>query len=349
LAFASILEDGIAIRMTGQDTLRGTFSQRHDAFYDTDTNQDCIPLQSIPQAKASFEIYNTPVSEAGPVGFEIGYNIQAPDRLVLWEAQYGDFDNNIQAVIDEFLFSGRAKWGLTPSLVLLLPHGNEGMGPDHSSARIERFLNLAAEGNMRVAIPTTAAQYFHLLRRQALLLKTDPLPLVILTPKGFLRHPLAASKPGQLARGNWQPLLEESKEKVKSVKNLILCSGRIYFDLAGDELWSASKDTAIVRMEQFYPFPVQALEKLLKEYAAIEKMVWLQEEPLNMGAWGFIHPRLRQLLAPHIPLYYVGRPESSSPAEGSSTLYRINQQALIHQALKVEEQANNQSVIIERI
>ncbi len=349
LAFATILEDGIAIRMTGQDTPRGTFSQRHAVLYDKDTNRGYTPLQSMPQAKASFEIHNTPVSEAGPVGFEVGYNIQAPDRLVLWEAQYGDFDNNIQTVIDEFLLSGRAKWGLTPSLVLLLPHGNEGMGPDHSSARIERFLNLAAEGNMRVAIPTITAQYFHLLRRQALLLKTDPLPLVIFTPKGFLRHPLAISTPNQLVEGSWQPLLEElsSKGKDEPVKNLILCSGRIYFDLVSDELWSASKDTAIVRVEQLYPFPAPAFEKLLNEYPNVEKIVWLQEEPLNMGAWDFIRPRLRQLLG-NLPLYYVGRPESSSPAEGSSTLYRINQQALIHQALKIEEQTHSHSVIIER-
>jgi 2-oxoglutarate dehydrogenase E1 component len=349
LAFASLLEDGIAIRMTGQDTPRGTFSQRHAVFYDSETDRSYAPLQSMPQAKASFEIYNTPVSEAGPVGFEVGYNIQAPDRLVLWEAQYGDFDNNAQTVMDEFLFSGRAKWGLTPSLVLLLPHGNEGMGPDHSSARIERFLNLAAEGNMRVAVPTTAAQYFHLLRRQALLLKTDPLPLVIFTPKGFLRHPLAASTPSQLTNGSWQPLIEEaSNGKNKAIKNLILCSGRIYFDLVSDELWSASKNTAIIKVEQLYPFPSQAFEKLLNEYSAVERIIWLQEEPMNMGAWDFMRPRLRQLLGDHLPLFYVGRPESSSPAEGSYTLYRINQQALIHQALKMEEQTRNPSVIIER-
>lgn len=350
LAFASILEEGIAIRMTGQDTPRGTFSQRHAAFYDNDTNRGYIPLQSFPQAKAAFEIYNSPVSEVGPVGFEIGYNIQAPDRLVLWEAQYGDFDNNAQAVMDEFLFSGRAKWGHTPSLVLLLPHGNEGMGPDHSSARIERVLNLAAEGNLRVAIPTTAAQYFHLLRRQALLLKTDPLPLVIFTPKGFLRHPLAASMPKQLAKGNWQPLLEEPMQtgKNKAIKNLILCSGRIYFDLVSDDMRTASKDIAIVRVEQLYPFPEKPLGKLLNENTAIKKIIWVQEEPLNMGAWEYMHPRLKQILGDRFPLFYVGRPESSSPAEGSSTLYRINQQALIHQALMVEKQARSHSVILER-
>ncbi len=350
LAFASILEDGIAIRMTGQDSARGTFSQRHAVFHDAETNRNYTPLQSIPQAKAAFEIYNTPVSEAGPVGFEIGYNIQAPERLVLWEAQYGDFANNIQTMVDELLLSGRAKWGLTPSLVLLLPHGNEGMGPDHSSARIERFLNLAAAGNMRVAIPTTAAQYFHLLRRQALLLKTDPLPLVVFTPKGFLRHPLAASSPSQLANGSWQSLLEEpaAKRKDKTIKNLILCSGRIYLDLVGDEQRQNSKNTAIVKVEQLYPFPLQALEELLNQFTALEKVIWLQEEPMNMGAWDFVRPRLKQILGEQLSLYYVGRPESSSPAEGSSTLYRINQKALIQRALKFEEQAHIQSVSIER-
>lgn len=350
LAFASILEEGIAIRMTGQDTPRGTFSQRHAVFHDVDTDRSHTPLQFIPQAQASFEIHNSPVSEAGPVGFEIGYNIQAPDRLTLWEAQYGDFVNNTQTLIDEFLLSSRAKWGLTPSLVLLLPHGNEGMGPDHSSARIERFLGLAAEGNLRAAVPTTAAQYFHLLRRQTLLLKTDPLPLVIFTPKGFLRHPLAASTPNQLAQGSWQPLLEDPQTpgKTKTAKHLILCSGRIYFDLAGDELRSESKHAAIVRVEQLYPFPQQAMEKLLDSYPVVEKVIWAQEEPFNMGAWDYLHPRLKKILGDRLPLYYVGRPESSSPAEGSSTLYRINQQILIRQAFELDKQTQSQSVIVRR-
>ncbi len=350
LAFASILEDGIAVRMTGQDTPRGTFSQRHAVFYDTETNQMYAPLQSIPQAKASFEIHNSPVSEAGPISFEVGYNIQAPDRLVLWEAQYGDFTNNAQAVIDEFLLSGRAKWGLTPSLVLLLPHGNEGMGPDHSSARIERFLGLAAEGNMRAATPTTAAQYYHLLRRQALLLRTDPLPLVIFTPKGFLRHPMAASTPNQLATGSWQSLLEEPQmgKQEQAVSHLILCSGRIYFDLVSSELRAANQQAAIVRIEQLYPFPLDDLEKLLSHYPKIEQVVWVQEEPLNMGAWSYLRPYLRQLLGDQMPLYYVGRPPSSSPAEGSSTLYAANQDALIAQALRITEQTGNRSVVVER-
>jgi 2-oxoglutarate dehydrogenase E1 component len=286
IAFASILQDGIAIRLTGQDTARGTFSQRHAVFYDAQTNKAFIPLQSLPQAEASFEVLNSPLSEMGAIGFEIGYNVQSPERLVIWEAQYGDFVNNAQGVIDEFLVSGRAKWGLTPSLVMLLPHGNEGQGPDHSSARIERFLGLAAETNMRVAYPSTAAQYFHLLRRQALLLKTDPLPLIVLTPKGLLRHPLVASPVGELVEGAWQPLLDDAEaDKPKSVTSLMLCSGRIYMDLVTSQLRKETRHLAIARLEQLYPFPREGLEILLDRYPNLERLIWVQEEPLNMGAW----------------------------------------------------------------
>ena len=351
LTFASILEDGIPIRLTGQDSIRGTFSQRHAAFYDVETNQPHVPLQTIPQARASFEVLNSPLSEAGAIGFEVGYNILAPERLDIWEAQYGDFINNAQSVIDEFLLSGRAKWGLTPSLVLLLPHGNEGQGPDHSSARIERFLGLAAETNVRIAYPSTAAQYFHLLRRQALLLKTDPLPLVVFTPKGLLRHPLVASSSQELTTGSWQRIIDDSNLPggKKDVKNLILCSGRIYVDLVTSDLRKENHDDAIVRVEQLYPFPKQELVDLLTQYPSLERLIWVQEEPLNMGAWNYLRPRLRQLAEDHrLQLHYVGRPESSSPAEGSSTVYRINQQELIEQAFKFDQQTRIKSVVKER-
>jgi 2-oxoglutarate dehydrogenase E1 component len=350
-AFASILEDGIPIRLTGQDSVRGTFSQRHAAFYDAESNRAHIPLQTIPQARASFEVLNSPLSEAGAIGFEVGYNIIAPERLNIWEAQYGDFINNAQGILDEFLLSGRAKWGLTPSLVLLLPHGNEGQGPDHSSARIERFLGLAAETNVRIAYPSTAAQYFHLLRRQALLLKTDPLPLVVFTPKGLLRHPLVASSPQELTRGDWQRVIDDVNlpGKRTEVQNLILCSGRIYMDLMTSSLRGENHDDAIVRVEQLYPFPKQELEDLLTEYPSLERLIWVQEEPLNMGAWNYLRPRLRELSEDHrLQLHYVGRPESSSPAEGSSTLYRINQQELIEQAFKFDQQTRLKSVVKER-
>ncbi len=351
LAFASILQEGISIRLTGEDSARGTFSQRHAVFHDVETDQRCIPLQSFPQGGASFQILNSSLSEAGVLGFEVGYNVQAPDRLVLWEAQYGDFINNAQSVVDELLLSARAKWGLTPSLVLLLPHGNEGMGPDHSSARIERFLGLAAEVNARIAYPSTAAQYFHLLRRQALLLKTDPLPLVIFTPKGLLRHPLVASPAENLAKGGWQAVIDDPDlpGERKDVDNLLLCTGRIYIDLVTSDLRRENPDDAIVRVEQLYPFPDQALEEVVQAYPQLQRVIWVQEEPFNMGAWDYLRPRLRQLLIqPDLPLNYVGRPESSSPAEGSSTLYRINQQALIEQAFEFEKQPHTQSVIKER-
>jgi 2-oxoglutarate dehydrogenase E1 component len=350
LAFASILEEGIAIRLTGEDSIRGTFSQRHASFYDVETNQSYTPLQNIRQAQASFEVINSPVSEAGTVSFEVGYNVQAPERFVLWEAQYGDFVNNAQAVIDEFLLSGRAKWGFTPSLVLLLPHGNEGQGPDHSSGRIERFLNLAVEINVRIVYPSTAAQYFHLLRRQALLLKTDPLPLIVFTPKGLLRHPFVASPVSLLTDGIWQRVMDDSElpGERKDVKNLILCSGRIYVDLVTSKLRKENPDDAIARVEQLYPYPKQDLEELIASYPALERVIWVQEEPLNMGAWNYLRPRLRELVGDKLSLHYVGRPESSSPAEGSSTLYRINQQALIEQAFNFEQQSRIKSVVKER-
>jgi 2-oxoglutarate dehydrogenase E1 component len=350
LAFASILEDGTPVRLTGEDSIRGTFSQRHAAFYDVETNDPLIPLQIFSRARASFEVYNSPLSEAGALGFEVGYNVQAPERLVLWEAQYGDFINNAQVILDEFLLSGRAKWGLTPSLVMLLPHGNEGMGPDHSSARIERFLGLAAETNMRVACPSTAAQYFHLLRRQALLLKTDPLPLVVFAPKGMLRHPLTASLSSQLISGSWQAVLDDDDlpGERTGVKSLLLCSGRIYIDLVTSELRRQNTDDAIARLEQLYPFPEDDLQELVASYPSLEQVIWVQEEPSNMGSWNFLRPRLRQICGSRLMLHYVGRPESSSPAEGSSTIYRRNQQALVEQAFELERQVHSKSVVKER-
>ena len=350
LAFATILEDGIPIRLTGQDTIRGTFSQRHAVFYDARTNKGYTPLQKLPQAKAAFEVVNSPLSEAAAIGFEFGYNVIAPERLVLWEAQYGDFVNNAQSVIDEFLLSGRAKWGLTPSIGLLLPHGNEGQGPDHSSARIERFLGLAAEINVRIAYPSTAAQYFHLLRRQALLLKTDPLPLIVFTPKGLLRHPLTASAPGEFTSGGWQRVIDDQSlpGQKNDVKNLTLCSGRIYFDLVTNDLRKENPDDAIVRVEQLYPFSIKEMEDVLGQYPNLERVIWVQEEPLNMGAWNYVRPYLRQLVEDRFTLHYVGRPESSSPAEGSTTLYRINQQSLIEQAFDFDKQAQTTSVVKEQ-
>jgi 2-oxoglutarate dehydrogenase E1 component len=334
LAMASILEEGYPVRLTGEDAVRGTFSQRHASFFDVENEQVYTPLQNIPQAKAAYEVINSPLSENGVIGFEFGYNYQAPERLVIWEAQYGDFINVAQPMIDEFVISARAKWGLTPSLVLLLPHGNEGQGPDHSSGRLERFLTMADEGAVRIAYPTLAAQYFHLLRRQAALLKTDPLPLVVLTPKGLLRHPLVASRAVDLAEGGWQPVIDDAQKvnAPEQVRRLILCSGRIYIDLVTSEHYRAAEDMAIARIEQLHPFPYEEVKSVVERYPHLEQVIWVQEEPRNMGAWEDIRPRLSEILQDRWPLYYVGRPPSSSPAEGSFTWYQANQQSLIEQA-----------------
>jgi 2-oxoglutarate dehydrogenase E1 component len=333
LAFGSILADGIAIRLTGEDVERGTFSQRHAVLHDTQTGETYVPLQALPQAQASFEIRNSPLSESAAVGFEYGYSIQAPERLVIWEAQYGDFVNGAQVMIDEFVTSARAKWEQTPSLVMLLPHGLEGQGPDHSSARPERFLRLAAETNLRIANCSTSAQYFHLLRRQALLLETDPLPLIVFTPKSLLRHPRVASPPRAFSEGGWQPVIDDARarEHPESVRHLVLCSGKIYVDLVSDEAWAAHPEIAIARLEQLYRFPVEELQDLLAGYSGLQGVTWVQEEPENMGAWPFVEPRLRELIDGHWSLGHVSRPRSSSAAEGSATWHRLNQQALVQQ------------------
>lgn len=336
LALASILAEGIAIRLTGEDVERGTFSQRHAVLHDAQTGAEFVPLQSIPQARAAFEVHNSPLTEAATVGFEYGYNIQAPERLVIWEAQYGDFINTAQAIVDEFVTSGRAKWEQTPSLVFLLPHGYEGAGPDHSTGRLERFLQAAAETNLRVAYPTTAAQYFHLLRRQALLLQEDPLPLVVMTPKSLLRHKLSASTPAQLAEGKWLPVLDDPDAQRQDVRRLLLCSGKVAVDILSSDQRADHPEVAIVRLEQLYPFPARAVQAIFDRYAQAEEVIWLQEEPQNMGAWEFVQWHLHELLRHRLPLLYVGRPRRASPAEGSSAWHNINQQALIAQAFAEE-------------
>lgn len=332
LAFATILEDGFAIRLTGQDVVRGTFSHRHAVYFDQETGAPHCPLQTIPQARAAFEIRNSPLSEAGAVGFEYGYNMERPGRLVIWEAQYGDFANGAQVIIDEFLVSARAKWGQTPSLVLLLPHGFEGAGPDHSSGRVERFLDMAAGINMRVANCTSAAQYFHLLRRQALLLATDPLPLVVMTPKSPLRNPLVASPLGALAKSRWQPVIDDAQADPSKVRRLILCSGKIYIDMMSDQSAPPAPHIAIVRVEQLYPPPKDEFARIFERYAAIDEVVWLQEEPINMGAWPFMAPVLAEIIGGRWPLRYLGRPRFSSPAEGSTTWHAYNQKKLLEKA-----------------
>jgi 2-oxoglutarate dehydrogenase E1 component len=343
LAFASLLAAGIPIRLSGQDAERGTFSHRHAVLHDAKTGARYIPLQTLPSAKASFSIYNSSLSENAALGFEYGYSAHAPGVLVLWEAQFGDFANGAQVIIDQFIVAGRAKWGQTPALVLLLPHGYEGQGPEHSSARLERFLQLAADDNIRVANVTSAAQYFHLLRRQALLLDSDPRPLVIMTPKSLLRHPRAGSSLADLSEGGFQRVIDDptGSGRAEEVTRLVLCSGKVYIDLLGTQPQDKGAsdegmppNVAVARVEELYSFPAEELKALIAGYPALREIVWLQEEPRNMGAWNYIAPRLREIVDPAIPIVYVGRPDSASPAEGSLSLHSVEQARILAEALQ---------------
>ena len=253
--------------------------------------------QALEQARAAFEIHNSPLTENAVLGFELGYSLQEPGRLVIWEAQYGDFINGAQTIIDEFLVSARAKWGQTPSLVLLLPHGYDGQGPDHSSGRPERFLQLAAETNLRLANCTTAAQYFHLLRLQAAVLRVDPLPLIILTPKSLLRHPAAISRIDDFVKGSFREVLYDRPDYAREkVTRVVFCSGKVYYDLLSEREKRKVENVALVRLEQLYPFPREQIRTVVDQYPNLKEVVWAQEEPQNMGAWDFVEPRLREVL-----------------------------------------------------
>jgi 2-oxoglutarate dehydrogenase E1 component len=334
LAFASLLEEGIPIRLSGQDTERGTFSHRHAVLHDAVTGEKYTPLQQLPTAAAAFEIYNSALSEFAALGFEHGYSIAAPDALVLWEAQFGDFVNGAQIVVDQFIVSGRSKWGQTSRLTLLLPHGYEGNGPEHSSARLERFLQLAAQENIRIANCTTAAQFFHLLRRQAL--DATARPLVVMTPKGLLRLRQATSTVEDLALGSFQPVLDDTREDRRAIRRLILCTGKVYYDIAGHDLHGLATTAAIARIELLYPFPVDAVGRLVGSYPELREIVWAQEEPQNMGAWRSIRHRLEEAAA-HASyvdsVQYVGRPWRASPSEGYPTLHQREQDRIVREAL----------------
>jgi 2-oxoglutarate decarboxylase len=335
LAFASLLTEGIPIRLTGQDTERGTFSQRHLVLHDPKTGQEHCPIQHLPGALAPMELHNSPLSEMGCLGFEYGYSQEAPETLVLWEAQFGDFANGAQVIIDQFIVSGLAKWGQTSRLTLLLPHGYEGSGPEHSSARLERFLQLTAEGNIRVANPTTPAQYFHLLRRQARVAKQRP--LVIMTPKSLLRLPQATSHVSELSEDRFQPVLAEPEHDRSQVRRLILCSGKIYYELAGHEMRGDNPYVAIGRVELLYPFPQAEILALVESYPALEEVVWVQEEPRNMGARAHMGPRLMQILPMKLNFGYIGRPERAASGEGYPVAHANEQNRIITTALNVGE------------
>ncbi len=332
LAYASLLTEGTPIRLTGQDTERGTFSQRHMVLHDAKTGQTVCPIQSLPEALAPFELHNSPLSELACMGFEYGYSQEAPETLVLWEAQFGDFVNSAQVIVDQFIVSGLAKWGQTSRLTLLLPHGYEGSGPEHSSGRLERFLALAAEGNIRVANLTTPAQYFHLLRRQALIAKQRP--LVIMTPKSLLRLPQASSAIAELAEeSRFQPVLAEPGVEDERVTRLVLCTGKIYYDLVGHPDRQVTEGIAVGRVELLYPFPEAQILELINRYPHLQEVVWTQEEPRNMGARAHMFPRLRQILANDLHLGYIGRPERASPGEGYPAAHAAEQSRIVRTAL----------------
>src|SRR4051794_27204630 len=333
LAWASLLQQGVPIRLTGQDTERGTFSQRHLVFHDAQNGKRHAPIQKLPQARALFELHNSPLSEQACVAFEYGYSVQAPEALVLWEAQFGDFVNGAQVIVDQFLVSGLAKWGQTTRLTLLLPHGYEGSGPEHSSGRVERFLQLGAEGNIRVANCTTPAQYFHLLRRQALIQKRRP--LIVMTPKSLLRHPAAVSGLEDLTEGGFHPVLDDptlpgSREEVT---RLVLCSGKLYYDLAGHESRAEAPHVAIGRVELLYPFAENELRSLMQSFPSLEQVIWAQEEPKNMGARAVMEQRLAPILPESVAYDYIGRQLRASPGEGYAAAHRAEQSRIVRAAL----------------
>ncbi|MGH7648653.1 MAG: 2-oxoglutarate dehydrogenase E1 component, partial [Gemmatimonadaceae bacterium] len=335
LALGSLLMQGVSVRLTGQDSERGTFSHRQAVLHDYERGTSYAPLQHIPGAEGRFEVYNSPLSEMAVLAFEYGYSVASPQTLVMWEAQYGDFANVAQPIIDQFIASDRAKWGQDSGVVMLLPHGYEGGGPEHSSARLERFLQLSAENNMRVAYPSTPAQYFHIIRRQAL--AGDRRPLVLMQPKSLLRLPQAASHLSDLSSGAFKPVIDDAAtaQASEQVRRMVLCTGKLYYELAASTAKNGS--IALVRVEELYPWPHEAIARVIDRYPALEEVVWAQEEPKNMGAWSFVAPRLRAAVGNTLPIRYIGRPERASPAEGYATSHTEQQTRIVADALAVTD------------
>jgi 2-oxoglutarate decarboxylase len=353
LAIGSLLQEGVNVRLTGQDTRRGTFSHRHAVLVDYTNADELIPLAHLADGMGRivttvlapstgtlgvFTVRDSLLSEYAAVGFEYGYSVEAPEALVAWEAQFGDFANGAQIIIDNFLAAAEIKWGQHAGLVMLLPHGYEGQGPEHSSSRFERFLALCARGNMRVAIPSTSAQYFHLLRSQAVL--SPKRPLIVVTPKSMLRAQASRSPLAELEAGSFAHVLDDAEvAEATTVRRIVLCSGKVAHEaiarrqqLAADDP-EAGAGVAIVRVEQLYPWPIADLTAVVDRYGEADEVVWLQEEPENMGAWNFVHARLHAALPPRLRLRHVSRSESASPAIGSAALHQLEQADLMQRAI----------------
>ena len=337
LALGSLLMDRLSIRLTGQDVERGTFSHRQDVLHEANTGEVYVPLQHLADAAGTFEIFNSPLSETAVLGFEYGYSVVSRETLVLWEAQYGDFANVAQPIIDQFIVSDRAKWGQDSALTMLLPHGYEGGGPEHSSARLERYLQMCAEGNLCVAYPSTPAQYFHILRRQAKY--KNRRPLILMQPKSLLRLPAAASKLSDLTSGTFRAVIDDvtTAERREQVKRVIFCTGKVYYDLIA----ARRDDIAVVRVEELYPWPHSEIARIVDSYSAIADVAWVQEEPKNMGGWGYVAPRLRVSTGNAIITRYVGRPERASPAEGYAADHAVEQQRIVAEAFTVPQPAQS--------
>jgi multifunctional 2-oxoglutarate metabolism enzyme len=334
LAFGSLLLDGTSVRLSGQDSGRGTFSQRHAILYDTHTGKPWIPLESLTKEGVRFEVFDSSLSEAGVLGYEYGYSVVATNTLTLWEAQFGDFVNGAQVHIDQFIIAGEDKWQQPSRLVMLLPHGYEGQGPEHSSARLERFLQLCAENNIQVCYPTTPAQYFHLLRRQV---KQDvSKPLVVMTPKSLLRSPQAVSTIEEFTAGGFRSTIAETVANAESIKRLVFCSGKVYYDLKAEAEQQGLDHVTILRVEQFYPFPQQAIEEWMAQFTNATEIVWAQEEPQNMGGWTYMQPRLEALLTGRRKLRYAGRSASASPSTGNYIIHGLEQAKLLKDALGIK-------------
>jgi len=331
LAFGSLVLEGTPVRVSGQDSSRGTFSHRHAVFHDTATGETWTPLATLDPKQAHFEACDSPLSEFAVMGFDYGYSVEWPEALVLWEAQFGDFANGAQVIVDQFIASAEDKWRQTSRLGLLLPHGSEGQGPEHSSARIERYLQLCADGNMQVCNATNPSQYFHLLRRQM----RQPLakPLILITPKSLLRLPAASSPIESLTTGGFRVCLDDPEVADRGlVDRILFCSGKVYYDLRAEREKRGDFKTAIVRLEQLYPFPKERLAEIAAGYPKATRTIWVQEEPKNMGAWSFVLERTPEFLPNACALEYVGRAASPSPATGNAGVHKRELEQLLAEA-----------------
>ena len=338
MAYAALVEDGFDCRLVGQDCGRGTFFHRHAVLHNQVNNREYTPLQHVTDRPDAFRVIDSLLSEEAVLGFEYGYATTEPNTLVIWEGQFGDFVNGAQVVIDQFISSGDAKWARLCGLTLFLPHGYEGQGPEHSSARLERFLQLCAEHNLQVCVPSTPAQMFHMLRRQ--MMRPYRTPLIVMTPKSLLRHKMAVSPLASLSAGDFELIIpEQEKLSVSKTRRVVFCSGKVYYDLLEARQVHGINDVAIIRIEQLYPFPISEYAGLLKEYAQVDEIVWCQEEPQNQGAWYQIRHRLQEPLEDRQQLYYAGRPGAAAPASGIFKIHVQQQQALVEAALDIESKA----------